>query len=396
MPEMNKKICIVGASARAACWSAVRAGLEPCAFDYFQDLDFPTGCDVRLISKDEDASFPQSPSRQHIPCLPVGGWENEPETMQQLESQFLLWNTSPAMTKRSRDPSLIQQILREHNLPNLQVRKPSDDLNKEQWIRKPLLGTGGIGISRVADTAVESDQLEYDQQFISGESYSAIFFATRSGKMNLLGISSQLIGSDELPQRPFAYIGSIGPVFSGGDKQARAMQATLKDMANALSTQIKFYGLVGFDFIVSHGDPYLTEINPRYCASIEVLELALQESFLSYFNTEKINTKEIDPESVEIESDTQPQKVGKAILYAPRDFQLPENWDWNWFAIQQKKKTWEYSQWVVPTVSDLPAAGTSFTTDDPICTVWTQQVSEQQCRLELRKLKERLKESLNL
>ncbi len=388
--KKKKSITVIGASARAACWSAVRAGLKPRAFDQFRDLDFPPDCEVRLISKEPDTFFSEAAKAQHEPCLPVGGWENDTEMMQRLESNFSLWNTNSTMTKLARDPLLVQQILRKHDLPNLKVRTACNEPAGGEWIRKPIAGTGGIGIQRISSASTECGADQYDQQFVRGESYSVIFFASQTGEIRLLGITQQLIGCDELPHRPFAYVGSVGPVLSGDNARERTIRSTLQKMADTLNKQIKFYGLFCFDFIVSQNIPYLVEINPRYSASIEVLELALQKSFLrNFFDDEML---EIKPS--QRESQLKPQLIGKSILYASQNAQLPVDWDWNQMTVQLGNRNWKYDQWAIPILSDLPAPGTRFSASEPICTVWAEGENIQSCRVELEKRTNLLKEKL--
>ncbi len=368
-------ITIFGASARAACWSALRAGLKPRALDRFRDLDFPPGCDIQLISGNEQVLFETDEPQTEF-CLPVGGWENDAETMRQLEAKYKLWNTDSIATMRARNPFLVQQILRDANLPSLNVRHAfsehafSED-DGGDWIRKPLAGTGGIGIERVLPTNNGCGPDCYAQQFVPGESHSAIFFASQESKAKLLGITQQIIGCEELPDRPFAYVGSIGPVLSGDDELEESIRWTLQQMANELGRQIHFYGLFCFDFIVSRNIPYLVEINPRYSASIEVLELALQQSFLQHF----LNHGACRTAAEEV--------IGKSILYAWREMELSPDWDWNRATHILGNKPWNYDQWSVPVLSDLAAPGSRFSTGDPICTVWAKETTVQSCKKRL-------------
>ncbi len=306
--------------------------------------------------------------------------------MQRLESKFSLWNTDSAATKLARNPFLIQQVLRDANLPSLEVRDADGNKKAGEWIRKPLAGTGGIGIERVLSVNGKCEPDYYDQQYAPGESYSAVFFASQAGEIKLLGITEQLIGCDELPHRPFAYVGSVGPVISGESEYEQSIRLTLQKMADALNKQIHFYGLFCFDFIVSQDVPYLVEINPRYSASIEVLELALQQSFLRLFLNRRVRCNA--PE----------KQIGKSILYAWQEFELPSDWDWNQATHELAGRNWEYDQWSVPVLSDLPAPGTKFSTGDPICTIWLEQENIQSCCEELRKrilLLKRIMETLD-
>ena len=55
-PIKFKKLAIVGASVRAAAFSALRAGFEVVAADLFADADLRAHCDVTRIACPPDAS----------------------------------------------------------------------------------------------------------------------------------------------------------------------------------------------------------------------------------------------------------------------------------------------------------------------------------------------------
>ncbi len=395
----KNRIAVVGVSARAACWSVIRAGLTACAYDQFCDLDFPPGCDVRLFSSRESlrSSMKGCLKPRNEFCLPVGGWENDTEIGQHLESDYSLLNTNCFATKLSRDPFLIQQILQNANLPGLKVRTAGPGDQSEKWIRKPLAGTGGIGIKTVLSATDKVDADCYDQQFTQGDSYAAVFFASKTGPIKLLGITKQIIGSEELPDRPYAYAGSIGPVFAGNNPAEVEIRDTLQQMADALNSRIEFYGLVCFDFVLSRNVPYLVEINPRYSASIELLELALQESFLRLFFDSAVLGEQSDVsqnESIATLSHSGfSKRIGKTILYAWQEMKLPDDWDWNRSAcmLNKNKQSWKYGPWTVPVISDLPAPGTSFSVGDPVCTIWTEHRDIQSCIETLREKNAQLK-----
>ena len=52
-------------------------------------------------------------------------------------------------------------------------------------------------------------------------------------------------------------------------------------LGDFLAASYRLVGLFGVDFILSDGQPWPVEINPRYTASVEVLELALRRSLLA-------------------------------------------------------------------------------------------------------------------
>src|SRR5262249_54766323 len=110
------------------------------------------------------------------------------------------------------------------------------------------------------------------QEFIDGLSLAAIFCA-HGARARLLGITRQLHGK---PSAPFAYVGSIGPwpVSSG-------VRARVAEVGEVLAASFCLAGLFGVDLILRGEVPWPVEVNPRYTASVEVLELALRRSFLS-------------------------------------------------------------------------------------------------------------------
>ena len=52
-------------------------------------------------------------------------------------------------------------------------------------------------------------------------------------------------------------------------------------IAKALARASDLHGLFGIDFVLDRDRVWLTEVNPRYTASVEVLELARRQSLLA-------------------------------------------------------------------------------------------------------------------
>ena len=91
-------------------------------------------------------------------------------------------------------------------------------------------------------------------------------------------------------------------------------------------------GIVGFDFRFDGETAWLTEVNPRYTASVELLELARGRSAL----TSKQNSAPLT------------KLIAKRILYAPVSLTAP---DLSAFLHQG-------SVWEVPAFADIPVPGT--------------------------------------
>ena len=76
---------LVGASTRAAAFSALRAGLTPFCWDLFADTDLAAVADVEKLSRLTDDAMLDSPARRGLPLMQVGalritrsGWRGRP------------------------------------------------------------------------------------------------------------------------------------------------------------------------------------------------------------------------------------------------------------------------------------------------------------------------------
>jgi predicted ATP-grasp superfamily ATP-dependent carboligase len=84
----------------------------------------------------------------------------------------------------------------------------------------------------------------------------------------LLGVTRQLVGQGWLGARPFQYCGSIGPL-----PLDPATLAQWEKIGTVLADEAELTGVFGVDAIVDHeGRVWVVEVNPRYSASVEVLE----------------------------------------------------------------------------------------------------------------------------
>ena len=100
--RMSESITIVGASARAAAQSALRAGLRPFAGDLFADADLAGACPTVQV--------PQYPDGLEglLASAPAGGWmytgalENHPDLVDRLAEMRPLWGNRGDVLRRVR------------------------------------------------------------------------------------------------------------------------------------------------------------------------------------------------------------------------------------------------------------------------------------------------------
>jgi predicted ATP-grasp superfamily ATP-dependent carboligase len=370
MPS-GEHLLIVGASARAAAFSALRAGLRPECADLFADADLRARCAVRRVEPmDYPCGFLDVPAlRTSGPWLYTGGLENRPDLIDELarRRQPLWGNPAPAL-RRVRSPVELCDALREAGLPCPAVR-PSDDAPPldGRWLVKPLAGAGGSGIrpwSGRARPAVPSRPF-YWQEFIAGESCAAVYVGD-GRTARLLGVTRQLVGEPWLHAAPFHYCGSVGPL-----PLSPALRQAFTDVGAALGRAFGLRGLFGVDGVLRDGVPYPVEVNPRYTASVEVLEYAAGLRALALhrhaFDTEAPVPLPAEPAGV----------VGKAILFAQAPLRFPDQGPW---------VDASGGADIMPAFADVPHAGDPIEAGRPILTLFARAGTMAECLDQLRRL----------
>src|SRR5205085_3950144 len=117
---------------------------------------------------------------------------------------------------------------------------------------------------------------EHVQEFIEGDSHSAVYCGDGS-RAALLGVTRQLVGLDWLHAGPFRYCGSVGPV-----RPEPSLGQSLERLGSALARRCGLRGLFGVDGVVRDGAFWPVEVNPRYTASVEVLEYGYDLSAMAW------------------------------------------------------------------------------------------------------------------
>src|SRR5262249_139185 len=146
----------------------------------------------------------------------------------------------------------------------------------------------------------------YVQEFIRGEPISAIFVCL-DNECVLVGTTQQLVGETWLKATGFHYCGSIGPLPDSSVNQ------TWLRIGNVMR-EVGLRGVVGVDAILSGDRLYVVEVNPRYTASVEVLELAEHVTVLDvHASAFSKRTQPLRP------TVRQSRCVGKGIYFAPFD-----------------------------------------------------------------------------
>ena len=348
----DNPLIIVGASARAAAFSAHRAGYTPYWLDQFGDEDLRQRFLGNVIPDYPQAAVELIAGAPDAPFLVTGAMENHPSVLEQLCAQRKLLGNPKPVCSRVRDPSILYEALRRNRVPCPEIRTvergrilsmpphvvsggPSPPLN--DWLMKPLRSAGGIGTRHYHGQPV--DARYYLQEYLRGDSFSAVFIGAR-GHCRLLGVTRQLVGLPEFHAGEFSYCGSIGPMELNDTENEQWCR-----IGEVLAGEFELKGLFGVDAIKRQNSIYPVEVNPRYTASVEVLELALGCHAVKYHYDAGNN------QALTVEERTPRHKVGKAILFAPEDLVFT-GCDQGGF-----------------TIADIPAPGTAIQQGQPVLTV---------------------------
>jgi predicted ATP-grasp superfamily ATP-dependent carboligase len=282
-----------------------------------------------------------------------------------------LWGNDPSALAASRSPFGVAQLLREVNLACLDVRHtPPMWAEGVHWLRKPLRSAAGRDISfadELPATKKHADRRFYFQRYIEGPSYSAVFVGDPVGAAYLLGVTQQLVGECLLNAKSFQYCGNIGPI-----ELTDSVLAALQRIGEVLTTGCHLRGLFGIDFILNEDGPWLVEVNPRYTASVEVLEYATDTAFLS------LHRNAFEPSSlVRSPRPFGRDYFGKAILYARKRIVMLAN------ALSPQPPFDPERPFVMPAAADIPSIGEAIEPGWPICTVFARGSSIEECHQQL-------------
>lgn len=273
MTTETEPLLIVGASARAAAFSAARAGFSPFWIDEFGDADlaenFPG---VKVPPANYPGAIPDA--ARTLPAMPflyTGAMENHRQVLESLSRERELLGNSAEICRAVRDPFLLQACLRDAGLGFASVTS-EPPANKNGWLCKPLNGSGGLGI-RFSDGAAPVGH--YLQTFISGRSVAAVFVGDGRGAQ-LAGVTRQLVGKPVFHAERFAYCGSIGPL-----SLSTAEEKEWHRIGDTLAGVFGLRGLFGVDAVQNPAGIIPLEVNPRYSASVEVIEASTDRPLIT-------------------------------------------------------------------------------------------------------------------
>ncbi len=243
---------------------------------------------------------------------------------------------------------------------------PGEKLPREgKWLIKDLHRSGGRGTSFWRNGS-RLNQNSILQEYLDGILASATFVSNGQDSV-LLGMTYQYAGEQALNAERFAWCGNVAPLLD------EELQDVIQKAIKALVNDMGLIGINGFDFILHDGEPYLIEINPRFCGSVELIEDLLGvNAFMLHMDA----CGGVLPRSI----GTFPKHLsfGKAILYTRRAIRLGST-----------------DRWQANRIADIPHSNEKIPRGAPVCTLLTKAVGEEECWRALLAKAEALQSILN-
>ncbi|HEX7336474.1 MAG TPA: ATP-grasp domain-containing protein [Gemmatimonadales bacterium] len=350
---MTERLVVAGVTTRALALSASRAGYQVTAVDAFGDLDLRGAAEVLTLRQDSARRYSPSAAAAAAASVPAdlaaytSNFENYPDAVARLSRGRTLLGNPPAVLRRVRDPIELMRALRRRGFPtpNTRASCPSDG---GAWLVKPRRSGGGHNI--VPWRGGRSvPRTRYLQERIAGRPGSIVFAADGRNAV-LLGLTRQLVGDARFGSTGFRYCGSLlaseeVALFPDQDR----LLGTAAALAEAVTMEFGLVGLNGLDFIAREGVPYPVEVNPRFSASMELIERAHGLSMFRLHERACRGTLPVAPGPVR-------RAFGKAIVFARRNVTLADTGRW-------LASTW---------VADVPHPRERIGRGHPVCTVFEE------------------------
>jgi predicted ATP-grasp superfamily ATP-dependent carboligase len=360
MPEPGHVI-IAGITTRAMASSAARAGYRVTAIDAFGDVDLRAVAEVVTLRSSGHRYLPEraAAAAQAInadSAAYTSNFENYPAAVSRLARGRELLGNAASVLKHVRNPIELSRSIRSHGFPAPVTRAtpPDPGVDCRAWLLKPRRSGGGHGLSlwRPGALVPRSSYLQEQIRGIPG----SIAFAADGRHAVVLGLSRQLVGDSRLGASRFRYCGSL----LGGAARLFPKQDELFSraavLADHVTSQFELLGLNGLDFIARNGVPYPIELNPRYSASMELIE---RGQGLSMFDAHVQACRGVLPAGAPPVAEVE----GKAIVFARRDVNIAESGVWT----------------DAERFADVPHPGEQIRRGHPICTIFARARTASAC-----------------
>ncbi|MDI6726256.1 MAG: ATP-grasp domain-containing protein [Smithellaceae bacterium] len=362
------RILLVGISTRALAESAVLSGCGVITLDYYGDRDQKALVENHSLLRDlnlpcrAEELVKASKSLEFDAVVYTANLENHPKLVAMLAQRSILLGNPPRVLRRVRDWQILRQVCDEEKIPcpvTLLRGEEGEASQVLRWLYKPMQGGGGNRIRSWGGEPIGKAHVL--QAYITGTPASMVFAADGQRSV-VIGLTEQLIGRKEMGARGFRWCGNIIPLKIDPSKRD-VLLGVVEKMAARLTRRFGLRGVNGVDLIVAEGadgepKPFLVEVNPRYTASMELVERAYGLNVFSV-HLEAIAGRLPD---FSLAEHLEGVYLGKGIVFARKTVTMPETAGW----AERGRR-------------DIPFPGERIAAAHPICTVFAEGKGRDVC-----------------
>jgi hypothetical protein len=367
--------------------------MDVAALDLFVDRDLTEIADCETIRDFPNSILDQARRWPDHAVLLCGGMENFPDIVAELESRHTVIGPSARQIRELRSLEnwgewvvgfaegdwIRFPITREpepsaSGVPHEQLvsqRSPPSYDPSIDWLYKGYRSAGGMQVVPLGAEDQNRMSGGYIQQHVSGPVLGVTFGCTPRQTIVLGVMQNVTMGKAQLAKlpsskaTPYLYTGSSGPVQLDLDIESR-----LAIWAGNIASSIRYQGILQADFILGNdGALYLLEFNPRWTASMELIEMSARSNLVDLqlgMQFSEGGTLSMLGESDKLQS----RQVQKRILYASQDLSVSSETS---NAMMERSNWWKDSQvndQVLVGWADIPQPGTLITAGSPFATIW--------------------------
>ncbi|GJD87360.1 hypothetical protein BHAOGJBA_0862 [Methylobacterium hispanicum] len=348
---MTDAILIAAQSGRALAEAARRAGLRPLVADLFGDADtlalaeayrplpgrFGAGRLGGTVLLDALDDLAAAAGTRPIGAVLGSGFEDAPDLMAAIHARHGLLGAAPDAVAALKDPFRLAALCAELAVPHPAVAvEPRPD--PANWLVKRVGGSGGSHIRRAGRGRAPPGA--YFQARVPGRPHALNVLGDGRG-IRVLALTEQWCAPS--PLRPFRYGGALARGAAEPSSVPPDIAAEIAGAVARLVARTGLRGLASADCLVAAEGWWLTEINPRPGATLDVLDRRATPLILAHLAASRGG---MPP------PDSQPADAAAAeICYADRDLAPVPAHAWP------------------DHVRDRPRAGTTVRRDAPLCTV---------------------------
>lgn len=374
---MGEAVLIAAQSGRALAQAARRAGLRPYVADLFGDADtlaLAETCRV-MPGRFGRGMVPEAAldaldglaaeAGDSLGVVLGSGFEDDPALIADIARRHRLIGASAETVAVLKDPFAFAALCARLGVPHPAVSAgPVDDPSR--WLAKARGGSGG-GHIRPAETAMPEPG-HYLQARVPGRPYALNGLAA-GGDVRVLALTEQWCSP--APGRPFRYGGAVAFAEGETGPLPAPLVAAITRAAGRIVAATGLTGLFSADFLSDGSEWWLTEINPRPGATLDVLDRRSRPLLPAHVAACLSGGRQIDLGAPPVDA------AASAICYAGCDHAPVPTVAWP------------------PHVRDRPGAGTVVRRDAPLCTVFATGANGAAARTALHERVGRLRMALN-